>query len=180
MELIDSNALQEDLALIKNWLKKQLANISTGRPRPEMLEDLPVDAYGQKMNIKSLASIGVKDNKFILEPWDKSVGKAIETAIIAANLGLSVDNKGNEIFVNVPILTTETRKIKAKEVSKHLEDTNIRVRQLRRKYVDVLDGNELASEDIVAREKKQLQEVVDNFVKEIEALAAQKEKEITN
>jgi ribosome recycling factor len=167
---------------IENWLAKELSVIRTGRATSMILDFVQVEAYGSKMAIKELANILVEDAKTIrIEPWDMSVGKNIEKAISASNLGLSVAPFEKGLRIIFPELTTERREQFIKVVGKQLEEAKVSLRSLRDKTGKAIDEKEKdgkLSEDDKFRLKEEMQKIIDETNKKLEELAEKKEKEI--
>ena len=117
--------------------RTDIASLKTGRANPSVLDNVMVDAYGGKMPINQLGSIGVPESRcMLIQPWDKSVIKDIEKAIIEANLGFSPVNEGDKIRINLPLMTEESRKEIAKTLHKKIEDARISVRTVREEIKD--------------------------------------------
>jgi ribosome recycling factor len=172
----------EDLML---FLREDLKSLRTGRATPALLERIPVLAYGEgsvPVPIVQLASISVSSARsIVLQPWDKTVLKHIEKAIIQANLGFHTSNEGDKIRVLLPELTEEQRREYVKILKAKLEDARIKVRVLREKVrEDILaqeKGKEI-SEDEKFRQFKKLEEITKEYSTEIDEIGRHKEEEI--
>lgn len=175
---------KEKIKDIEEWLVKELSAIRTGRATPFILDFVQVDAYGSKMSIKELANIIVEDAKTIrLEPWDQSVGKSIEKAIISSNLGLSLSPHEKGLRVIFPDLTAERRDQFIKIVKSKLEEARVSIRGLRDKTWKAVEEKEKKGgmgEDDKFRIKEDLQKLIDESNKKLEDLANKKEAEIKN
>lgn len=174
--------LKEKTAQIEEWFSKELSSIRTGRAAPAILDSVSVDAYGSKMGIRELANVSVEGEKTIrIAPWDASLSKAIEKAIIASNLGLSVavDDKGIRIIF--PDLTGERREQLIKLLKQKLEEARASVRQVREKTWEEIQTQEKEggmSEDEKFRYKDEMQKYIDETNNKLEEIVARKEKEI--
>ena len=163
-------------------LKNEFARLQIGRASATLVESIPVEAYGQKQPLKSLASISVPDAKTIaIQPWDRSILQAVEKAIQLASLGLNPVNDGVLISINMPPMTEERRKELVKLVGKMAEDARISVRQIRgdahSTFKTMKDSGDMTEDDLRLFEKK-LQENVDAVNKDIEETAKKKEQDI--
>jgi len=172
------------LGEIETRLKEEQQSIRTGRANPSILESVWVNAHEAKLSLKQLTSITIEGVRSLrLEPWDKSQIKAIETAIINANLGLSTTVDGAGIRVIFPELTSESREKLAKIVRGQLEESRVALRQSRDKVwseIQSLEKKGELSEDDKFRAKEELQKLVDECNKKLEALTEKKEQEIAN
>ena len=163
------------------YLIEDYATIRAGRANPHVLDKLKVDYYGTPTPIQQVGNITVPEARIIqISPWEKSLIKAIEKAILTSDLGLNPSNDGSTIRLVFPELTEERRKDLVKEVKKKGEEAKVAVRNIRR------DGNDafkkLAKQEVSEDEIKQLgdelQKMTDKFVKEVDALIDSKSKEI--
>lgn len=168
---------------VEEWLKREFSGIRTGRATPAILDGLRVEAYGSDMGIQELANVSVEDARMLrITPWDLSVAKSIEKAILTSELGLSVtvDDKG--LRVVFPDLTSERRAGLVKVAKQKLEDAKVSVRGEREKVIKDIDKQEkegAMSEDEKFRLKAELQKIIDDSNRVIEELFSKKEKEIT-
>ncbi len=178
----DFKQLKEKVKGVDEWLKKEYLALRTGIATPAVLDGVQVDAYGSKMHLNQVASIAVEDARAIrVNPYDKSQGKEIEKAIVAANLGVSVavDEKGVRVFF--PQLTGESRALLVKNAKAKLEDARIRIRAARDECLKDIDAKEKEggmSQDDKFRHKNEMQKIVDEANKALEVLLEKKEKEI--
>jgi ribosome recycling factor len=167
---------------VEDWLSKELSVIRTGRATPAILDFVQVEVYGSKMAIKELANIMVEDAKTVrVEPWDATVGKSIEKAIITSNLGLSVSPFEKGLRIIFPELTSERREQFVKVVGQQLEEAKVSLRNLRDKTGKAIEEKEKAGgmgEDDKFRLKEELQKIITSTTGKLEALAEKKEKEI--
>ncbi len=160
----------------------EFSSIRTGRASPALLDRVLVEAYGQAVPVKQVAGVSVPDSRTLLiSAWDKSVVPAIKKGIEKSDLGLTPNVDGAAIRLAIPPLNEERRKELAKVVKKKAEDGRVAVRNVRHKAHDELRG-QLKSSEITEDDSKRMQEslqrMTDKYVKEIDALAAAKEKEI--
>lgn len=164
------------------WLKKEYTGIRTGRATPAVLDVVGVEAYGSKVPISTLATITVEGPKSLrITPWDKGTAKAIDTAIRESNLGVSVSLDDQGLRVNFPDLTSERRTLLIKVAKEKLEESRISLRGEREKIATDIDKKEKSgeiSQDDKFRYKAELQKLVDEANKVLDALEEKKEKEI--
>lgn len=170
----------------KAWehLRGELAKIRTGRATPALVENLKVNVYGgsQSLAIKELGAISVPEPaQLTISPWDKTVISEISAGISAANIGLTPVVEGGLVRIKIPPLTEERRKDLTRQLHQKLELYRVEIRQIRHNVIEELrkkkDGGEI-SEDETERLEKQLQEIVTEFIEEIDLLGDQKEREI--
>jgi ribosome recycling factor len=167
-----------ELKKIEEWLSKEYASVHTGKATPMVLDSIMVESYGQRMPIKNVASVSIEDSKTLrIAPWDKNQIKDIESAIMEANLGLSVVSDSDGVRAIFPMLTTENRAKLAKILKEKLEDGRISVRKARQEEMDTLTD---MSEDEVKRGKEDIQKCVDEANSNLEAIFAKKETDIMN
>ena len=163
-------------------LEEDLAGIRTGRASPALVERLQVEYYGSPTPLLQLASISVPEPRSLLiRPFDASTIKDIERAIQASDLGLTPNNDGKAIRLNLPPLTEERRRDLVKAVNNRLEEARIAVRNVRRDLIKSLrefENEKLISEDDLHRGEDELQKVTDRMTEEIDAIGERKEKEI--
>lgn len=177
MSIIDDTKPQ--FAKVIEHLVNELGAIRTGRASAAILEPVQVEAYGAFQPIKALATITTPDAKTILiEPWDTSVIKLIETAIAKSDVGINPVVDGKSLRLNMPMMTEETRFKMVKLAKEKMEDARVQIRRVReetRKSMGKVDGGE--------DEKRKLEELLEKTVKEftakIEEMGEKKEKEIT-
>lgn len=163
------------------YLAADFATIRAGRANPHILDKIKVNYYGIPTPIQQVGNITVPEPRMIqISPWEKSLIKEIEKAIMASDVGITPNNDGSVIRLVIPELTEERRKELVKEVKKKGEEGKVAVRNIRR------DGNDtfkkLAKEDVSEDEIKELEEALqkltDKYVKEIDKLVEEKAKEI--
>ncbi|MDX9991476.1 MAG: ribosome recycling factor [Anaerolineales bacterium] len=165
-----------------NVLEHDLSGIRTGRAHPGLVEKIHVEYYGADTPLIQLASISVPEPRSLLiKPFDKSTLKAVERAILASDLGLTPNNDGQAIRLNLPVLTEERRRDLVKVVHRRLEDSRIAVRNVRRdamKDLKEFETEKMVSEDDRKRGEEDLQKLVDELIAEIDAIGRRKEQEI--
>ncbi len=175
---------KQEFKKIEEWLTKEFSQLHTGRATPMLLDSVSVESYGSYMPIKNVGSVSIEDPKTLrIVPWDKSQIRDIDRAITAANLGLSVASDDQGLRVIFPALTTETRQKLVKVLKEKLEEGRISVRQEREKLGKAIDEAEKSggmSEDDKFRSKEELQKIVEETNKNLEALFEKKEKEVLN
>ena len=164
-----------------DFLEADYAAIRAGRANPHVLDKLRVDYYGTPTPIQQVGNVTVPEARIIqIAPWEKSLIKEIEKAILTSDIGINPSNDGSVIRLVFPELTEERRKDLVKDVKKKAEDGKVAIRNIRR------DGNDsfkkLAkteiSEDEIKQLEEQLQKLTDKYIKEIDALMETKSKEI--
>ena len=164
-----------------NNLDGELATIRAGRANPHVLDKLAVDYYGTPTPIQQVANVSVPEARMIqIQPWEKSMLKAIEKAILTSDLGLNPSNDGKVIRLVFPELTEERRKELVKDVKKKGEAAKVAVRNIRRDANDAF--KKLAKQDVSEDEIKELEEKIqkstDKYIKEVDAAVDAKSKEI--
>ena len=164
------------------YLEADYASIRAGRANPHVLDKLRVDYYGTPTPIQQVGNITVPEARIIqIAPWEKSLLKAIEKAILTSDLGINPNNDGSVIRLIFPELTEERRKDLVKEVKKKAEEGKVAIRNIRRDGNDAfkkLAKTEDVSEDEIKQLEEKLQKMTDKYVKEIDALMETKSKEI--
>lgn len=163
-------------------VRHELVKVRTGKATTALLDTVKVDAYGNAMPINQVGSVSVVDAHMLtVTPWDQSMVKPIEQAIIAANLGLNPSIDGKIVRVPIPALNEERRKELVKLVKKFGEEGRIAIRNIRRDENEQLKKSEKEehfSEDERKRGEQEVQKYTDKFIKEIDQLLVHKEKEI--
>ncbi len=163
-------------------LENDLDTIRTGRANPALIERLPVEYYGMPTPLMQLSTISVPEpRQLLIRPFDGSTIKHIERAILASDLGLTPNNDGKVIRLNLPILTEERRRDLVKVVHNRLEEARIAVRNVRRDLIKDLrdfEKEKMISEDDLETAEEELQKLTDKFVIHIDITGEKKEKEI--
>ncbi|MBX9696218.1 MAG: ribosome recycling factor [Cyanobacteria bacterium] len=162
-------------------LHREFQTIRTGRANPALLDRVEVDYYGTPTPLKGLANISVQEGRsLVIQPYDKGALKDIEQAVHKSGLGLTPNNDGIVIRINIPALTEERRKELTKLVKKFGEEAKVSVRNVRRdcdqEFKKFKDSG--VSEDELKRKADELQKLTDKYIKEIEKAVSTKESEI--
>ena len=163
------------------YLEDALARIRAGKANLKLVDSIRVDSYGSMVPLNNVAAVNTPDARTIaIKPWDKSMFRVIEKAIIDSDLGIMPENNGEIIRINIPPLTEERRKQLVKQCGKEEEQAKVSVRNSRREIIERLkkgikDG---LSEDAEKDAEEKLQKLHDKYIKKIEELLAAKEKEI--
>lgn len=163
-------------------LESDLATIRAGRANPAILDKITVEYYGAQTPLAQVGTISVPEARsLVIQPWDVSVLKEIEKAILASDIGITPNNDGKQIRLNFPPLTEERRKELSKGISKRGEEGKVAIRNIRRDALEQFkkqkkDG-EITEDDLKNLEEK-IQKMTDKFVKEIDTIIAAKTKEI--
>ena len=162
---------------VLQYLQSELSRLQTGRANAALVEHVDVDAYGQKMQLKAVASVSVQDARtIVIQPWDKTVLGAVEKAIQASNMGLNPVNDGVLIRLSLPMMTEERRKELQKIVHKLTEEARISLRQYRQKAIDEIKQDK--EEDVRSTLEGLLQKEVDSFNAKIDYMRSSKEDEV--
>ena len=179
-DLLDTAVHRMDSAI--DVLSSDLLSIRTGRASPALVEKLQVEYYGSTLPLIQMANISVPEaRQLLIKPFDASSLRAIERAIQASELGLTPNNDGKQIRLNLPPLNEERRRDLVKLVKTRLEECKVAVRNVRRDILkDMRDFEEekLISEDDLKTGEENLQKIVEEKIEEIELVGHHKEKEI--
>lgn len=163
-------------------LEDEMASVRAGRANPSLVANIQVDAYGSMMPLNQTANVSTPDARTIMiKPWDKGVLPEIETAIMKSNIGLTPQNDGEQIRLNIPPLTEERRKELVKQIKGLGEDAKISIRNSRREAMDGIKSTgkqENVSEDIVKDFEGEVQALTDSYAKKVEEHIASKESEV--
>ncbi len=180
VELIQMDADENMQRSIKH-LESELSRIRAGRASINMFDGIMVDYYGSPTPLSQVSSINVPDARTLaIQPWEKTMIEPIEKAILAANLGITPQNNGEIIRINIPMLTEERRRNLVKQVKNEGEAAKISIRSNRRDANDQLkkllkDG---LSEDIEKDAESIIQDLTDRFIKKVDDIIDAKEKDI--
>ena len=172
---------EEKMTKAYEFLQSDYASIRAGRANPHILDKLRVDYYGPPTPIQQVGNITVPEARIIqIAPWEKSLIKAIEKAIMTSDIGITPSNDGSVIRLVFPELTEERRKDLVKEVKKKAEEAKVAVRNIRREGNDAFKklGKEDVSEDEIKSLEEDLQKLTDKYIKNVDALMEEKSKEI--
>jgi len=173
---------KEEFTKAIDYFKKEIASLRTGSANPNILEGIMVDAYGNKTPLNGVATINVPDGQSItVAPWDKSVVKEVEKAIVNADLGVGVVNEGAHIRITIPKMTEENRIALVKKLNEKMEDTRIKVRKIRddaKELIETAFDEKEVSEDDKFKFIKELDEEVGRNNDEIKSIRDKKERDI--
>lgn len=165
-----------------NALVTEYGAIRAGRANPQILDKVQVDYYGTPTPINQLASVAVAEARILtIQPWDKSVLKAIEKAIQTSEIGINPQNDGTMIRLTFPPLTEDRRKELVKDIQKIAENAKVAARSIRRDCIEKLKAmkkNSEITEDDLKDGEKEIQKITDGIIKEIEEISDKKQKEI--
>ncbi|MFW5647067.1 MAG: ribosome recycling factor [Acetivibrio ethanolgignens] len=163
-------------------LKEEYGAIRAGRANPHLLDKIKIDYYGQPSGLQSVANVSVPEARVIMiQPWESSIIKDIEKAILASDLGLTPSNDGKAIRLVFPELTEERRKELVKDVKKKGEEAKVAIRNIRRDANDVLkkeNKNSEISEDELKQSETKIQKLTDKYIEEVDREIEAKSKEI--
>lgn len=170
---------KEKMDKVTAHFSESLATVRTGRANTTMLDHVEVDYYGSPTPVNQIASISVVEGRtLVIKPYDSSSLKNIEKACNEADLGIAPQNDGTVIRLTVPSLTEETRKEMCKKVSKYAEEAKVQIRNLRRDGNDAAKKDDTLTEDMEKDCLDKIQKLTDEFIKKIDDIAANKEKEV--
>lgn len=176
------NAMEEKMNKTLSVLKEELHTVRAGRANPQLLEKIAIDYYGTQTPIHQMAAITAPEPRMlVIQPYDASVVGAIEKAINMSDLGLNPSNDGRLIRLVIPMLTEERRKDLTKVARKAGEEAKVAVRNERREANDKLkkaQKNGDITEDDLKRAEEEVQKTTDKFIKLVDDVVTQKEKEI--
>lgn len=171
---------EEKMAKAIDAVEHDFTGLRTGRASVAFVDNVQVEAYGNRLPLKQVATISTPDARtLIIQPFDKATMASVEKALLAANLGMTPNNDGKVIRLNIPPLTEERRKELVKMAKKMAEDGRISVRNIRRNSNDEIKKNEKdLAEDMRDTAMDRVQSLTDKYVKQIDTLIAKKEKDI--
>lgn len=184
MEKIETILMENEEKLEKtlNVFKEDLIQVRVGRANPRVLDKVIVDYYGTPTPVNQVGNLSVVDGTcLVVAPWDKSMLKAVEKAILQANIGLTPTNDGTVIRLVFPALTEERRKELVKQIKKMCEDAKVAARNIRRDTLDVLKKlktNKEVTEDEYDDFSETVEESVTKTIEKIDKAAAEKEKDV--
>ena len=180
MQAIKNAETRMDKAI--DALKREFSVLRTGRASAALLDNIKVDYYGAPTPISQMAGITVPEaRQLVIKPYDKTILTSIERAINEANIGLTPNNDGEVIRLNVPQLTEERRRELAKKVKGFAEDAKVAIRNVRRDVNDELkkmQKNSEITEDALKGHNDEVQKLTDKKIKEVDTVASEKEKDI--
>ena len=159
--------------------ENSLAQIKTSGANPSLLANVVVYYYGMETQINQISAISVIEGKqLLIKPYESNITKDIEKAIFAANIGLTPQNEGNQIRINVPPLTEDRRKEYSKQVLKMAEEAKVSIRNIRRDGNDSVKKDKTIPEDTSKDLIEKIQKETDNAIKKIDEISSAKQKEI--
>ncbi len=180
LKQIEQKAEQKMQATVE-FLDEALAHIRAGKANPRILDGVKLDYYGTLTPLSGVASINTPDARtIIVQPWEKQMLKEVEKAILNSDVGITPDNNGEVIRLSIPPLTEERRKQLVKQAKQEAEEAKVSVRNARRDAIDaykksVKDG---VAEDVAKDAENDMQKLHDKYIKKIDEVFANKEKEI--
>ncbi len=161
----------------------QLATIRAGRANAAVLDQISVEYYGTPTPVQQLATVATPDPRSLLiTPWDRGALKPLEKAILTSDLGINPQNDGKSLRLVFPPLTEERRKDLVKQTKKYGEEAKVAIRNIRRDGIEKLKKQQKASEiteDDYKQAEKDVQKLTDDYIKELDKICANKEKELT-
>lgn len=176
------SALRENMDKAITFLQNDYLSIRTGRAHPGLVSDIKADYYGTPTALKQLANITIPEGRVIqIAPFDKTALKAMEKAILAANIGMTPQSDGSVIRLTLPELTKARRVELTKILAKKAEDAKVVIRNYRRDAIESLKKQEKASEiteDDLKKLTKDVQDITDSYIKKIDEIYKVKEKEV--
>ena len=181
---MDFSNLEEKMDKTISVLQESFAEVRAGRANPAILNKVKVDYYGVSTPINQVAGISVPEARLIvIQPWDMSILKEIEKAILASDIGITPNNDGKVIRLSFPELNEERRKELVKDIRKMAEDAKVSIRSIRRDGIDEAkkaqkDGE--MTEDDLRNAEAEIQKITDKKTEQIDSITANKEKEILN
>ena len=179
---MDYDEIKEKMSKALEVLNERLSEVRAGRANPAILNKVKIDYYGTPTPINQVAGISVPEARLIvIQPWDASILKEIERAILAADIGINPNNDGKVIRLAFPELNEERRKELVKDVKKIAEDARVAVRGVRRDGMDdakTKQKNSEITEDELRLAETEIQKITDKNIEEIDKILENKEKEI--
>ena len=170
---------RESMTKAINHVGHELTKIRAGKANPSMLDGLMVSYYGAMTPLQQVASVTTPDARTLfVKPWEKGMIPEIEKAIINGNLGLNPQNDGQQVIINIPMLTEERRKQLVKQVGQECEHGKVSVRNIRKDTNEQLKKIKGVSEDDVKNADEKVQKMTDESITKIDALMKKKEVEI--
>ena len=179
---MEYDQIKEKMSKTIDNLKEKLSEVRAGRANPAILNKVKIDYYGTPTPINQVAGVSVPEARMIvIQPWDVSILKEIEKAILASEIGINPNNDGKVIRLAFPELTEERRKDLVKDIKKMAEEAKVAVRSVRRDGIETAkaeqkEGN--MTEDELKQAENDIQKLTDKSVEEIDQILANKEKEV--
>ena len=179
---MDYSSIEDRMEKTVGAFERNLSEVRAGRANPAVLNKVKIDYYGVPTPISQVAGVSVPEARLIvIQPWDMSILKEIERAILASDIGITPNNDGRVIRLNFPELNEERRKEIVKDVRKMGEEAKVAVRAVRRDGIDEFKKKQKDSEiteDELKQAEEQIQKLTDKYVEQIDKVADEKEKEI--
>lgn len=179
---MDYKSIEEKMEKSINVFAENLAAVRAGRANPAILNKVKVDYYGVETPVSQVAGISVPEARLIVvQPWDASILKEIEKAILASDIGINPNNDGKVIRLSFPELNEERRKELVKDIKKMAEEAKVAIRSVRREGIDEFKKRQkeaLITEDDLRTAEEDIQKITDKKIEEIDNIIANKEKEI--
>ena len=179
---MDYTNIKEKMKKSISVYEEKLAEIRAGRANPAILNKIKIDYYGTPTPINQVGGISVPEARLIvIQPWDVSVLKEIEKAILASDIGINPNNDGKVIRLAFPELNEERRKEIVKDVRKMAEDAKVAVRSIRREGIDEAKASQKEgemTEDELKQAENEIQKITDKNIEEIDKILEEKEKEV--
>jgi len=176
------NSAESKMSSTIHFLDDTLAKIRAGKANIRILDGIKIDYYGTPTPLSGVATVSTPDAKTIaIQPWERQLIKDIEKAIMASDVGITPENNGEIIRLNVPPLTEERRKTLVKQVRHEAEATKVSIRNIRRDIIDSLKKavkDKKLSEDMEKDAEAEIQKTHDKYIKKVDEVIAAKEKEI--
>lgn len=179
---MDYTNLKEKMEKAINSYNERLAEVRAGRANPAILNKIKIDYYGTPTPINQVAGVSVPEARLIvIQPWDASILKEIEKAILSADIGINPNNDGKVIRLAFPELNEERRKEIVKDIKKMAEEAKVVIRNIRRDGIDEaksIQKNGKMTEDELKQAETEIQKMTDKSIEEIESILDKKEKEV--
>ena len=179
---MDYKSLNEKMEKTISVFSEKLSEVRAGRANPAVLNKIRIDYYGTQTPINQVAAVSVPEARLIvIQPWDASILKEIEKAILASDIGINPNNDGKVIRLAFPELNEERRKEIVKDIKKMAEEAKVAVRNVRREGIDLAkaeqkDGN--ITEDELKNAESEIQKITDKYIEEVDKVLEAKEKEV--
>lgn len=181
MEEIDlyTDEAKDQMTKAVNHVSSELVKIRAGKASPSMLDGIQVSYYGTMSPLNQISSITAPEARTLfIKPWEKSLIQEIEKSIMAANIGLTPSNDGQQVIINIPMLTEERRKVLVKQVHQECEHGKVSIRSIRKDTNEQLKKIKGVSEDDVKNAEELVQKMTDEFILKIDTLMKRKEGDI--
>ncbi len=179
---MDYTTIKEKMEKSISVYQEKLAEVRAGRANPAILNKIKIDYYGTPTPINQVGGISVPEARLIvIQPWDVSVLKEIEKAILASDIGINPNNDGKVIRLAFPELNEERRKEIVKDVRKMAEEAKVAIRSIRREGIDTAKASQKEgemTEDELKQAENEIQKITDNHIEEIDKILEAKEKEV--